>query len=134
MAGKTILIADGDRFFVMRLRKLLTGAGHRVIHAYNGNDAVQRFQRSQVDLVIVDIVMPGQGGYETIRQLKAGSPDLKIIVASSVKRDEYFEIARMLGASAAFRKPRSEDDPLPAQEWLETVDRLLSSAINGGER
>ncbi len=118
----TILIVDDDRLFVMRLRKLLLGAGYEVLHAYNGKDALERFQRHEIAVVIIDLVMPGQGGYETIRQLKQGAPGVKVIAASEASKDLYFEIARNLGADLTIRKRPLEN--FSGDEWLEAVTTL----------
>lgn len=124
MPGCTVLLVDDDRLFIMRVRKILTEAGFSVVHAYTGTDAIARVQQTRIDLAVVDIVMPGQGGYETIRQLRAGAPGLKIIITSSLGKPEYFEIGRMLGADEAIRKP-AQDAPFPASEWLERIRHLI---------
>ena len=121
--SKTILVVDDDRLFILQLRKILSDAGYRVLHAFSGTEAIQRFQQVEIDLAIIDLVMPSQGGYETIRQIKKGKPDVKLIATSSVSKHFYFEIAEYLGANASM--PKQEAGVLPTAKWLKTVENLL---------
>lgn len=72
-ASATILVVDDDRFIVALLRKSLEAAGHRVLDADCGEAALALAASAQPDLVLMDRNMPGLGGVEAMRQLKAAS-------------------------------------------------------------
>lgn len=61
-----ILVVDDEAGLRSGLRDILEGEGHSVVEAGNGVLGVQRFREEQFDLVITDIIMPDQEGFETI--------------------------------------------------------------------
>src|SRR6476661_7399796 len=66
----TILIVDdlsANRKFLV---KLLAGAGHRMLEAANGGDALALAKTEKIDLVITDVLMPVMDGYEFVRLLR----------------------------------------------------------------
>jgi CheY-like chemotaxis protein len=85
------------------LRKL----GYRVLEARDGQNAVNVFQRScrQIDLVILDMIMPGMSGGEVYRRLKQIQPATKVLISSGV--DISGEVAELLqdGCEGFIQKP-----------------------------
>jgi CheY-like chemotaxis protein len=76
--------------------------------ATNGNEAIAKFRARQADLVLMDLVMPDKEGIETIRELCAEFPNIKIIAISGGGRigpNDYLALAKHLGASHTFTKP-----------------------------
>jgi CheY-like chemotaxis protein len=71
----TVLLADDDTFSRELLALLVRAAGHEVIHASDGAEAVQRFQETRPDLVFMDVVMPKMDGYQATEAIKACSVD-----------------------------------------------------------
>lgn len=67
---KQVLIAEDDDHMREALQEMLTEAGYRVITAEDGLEALDWLGRVKVDLVIVDILMPGLGGPELIKRLR----------------------------------------------------------------
>lgn len=92
MSARTILIADDDPHIREVLRFALAKAGHSVIEAEDGEQALERAARDAPDLVVLDINMPRMDGLEVCRRLRADG-DLPILFLSS--RDD--EIDRVLG-------------------------------------
>ena len=118
----TILVVDdmaGIRGFV---RKVLTGAGYRVMEAENGIEALQQMNASVVDLVLTDLVMPEMEGLEVIRRVCKERPELKIIGMSGAFGGQFLKPAELLGAHARLAKPIRPDD------LLDTVRRVLMEA------
>ena len=70
---KQVLIAEDDDHMRDALQELLVSEGYRVITAEDGLEALDWMSRVSVDLVIVDILMPGLGGPELIRRLRETS-------------------------------------------------------------
>ena len=68
--GKKILLADDDTNIRMSLTDILEECGYEIIHAANGQEAVEKVRRENPDLVLLDTIMPGIGGIEVCRQIK----------------------------------------------------------------
>jgi DNA-binding response OmpR family regulator len=76
-----ILVVDDEPAMVGALSALLGQAGHRVVPAYDGNEAVRRFRSESPDLVLLDLAMPGQDGAAVCRTIRDES-DTPILVVS----------------------------------------------------
>lgn len=101
----TILVVDDMADICGLLRKVLTGAGYKVIEAANGKQALQELGSSQVDLLITDMVMPGMAGIGTIQTIRKQWPELKLIVMSGESRGQFLHVAEVFGAKAILLKP-----------------------------
>ena len=125
----TILIVDDDAAFLDSLHDMLSKPGYDVLRASTGPDAIRLLEthREAIDLAIVDLSLPGLNGFEIIGAVSRRPNSVKLIATTGVYRDNQLEVAGVLGAHAAIRKP-SPGSPLPEQEWLSTVRRLIGSA------
>jgi CheY-like chemotaxis protein len=124
----TVLVVDDDPKFLNAAEHMLAAAGYRVLRAIDGNEAVAVLEKrhSEIDLVIVDMALPGINGFEIIGAISRRPNRIKIIATTSVYKDA-FQMAGTLGAHAAIRKP-PEGKPLPERDWLGTVRRLIGYA------
>ena len=113
---QSILIVDDYDLIRTYLRRILQAAGYQVFEASNGREAMKRLGEKAADLLITDLIMPEQEGLETIRSLRSGRPDLKIIAMSG---SQYLAIAEKMGADLTLPKP------LRAEKVLEAVRKLL---------
>ena len=104
-----IVVADDEAGVRSFLRKALEEGGYEVMEAPNGKLAVKEALAGRVDLVITDLVMPEQEGIETIRALRRDVPGVGIIAISGALGPQFLEVARMLGAQVALRKPVSAE-------------------------
>ncbi|HWH24181.1 MAG TPA: response regulator transcription factor [Candidatus Limnocylindria bacterium] len=82
----TILVADDEPAWVGALGAVLGQAGHRIVAAYDGEEALRRFHAERVDAVLLDLAMPGLDGAEVCRRMRAES-DVPILIVSG-ERDE----------------------------------------------
>jgi two-component system, OmpR family, response regulator RegX3 len=82
----TILVVDDEPAWVGALGAVLGSAGHRIVAAYDGDEALRRFWTDPVDAVLLDLAMPGLDGAEVCRQIRAQS-DVPIIIVSG-ERDQ----------------------------------------------
>lgn len=118
-----ILVVDDEELARFTLREILEGAGHEVVEATNGNEALANQKAHPFDLIITDIIMPEKEGVETIIELKRDYPNLKIIAISGGGRTrnlDFLNLAEEFGADKILPKPFSE------QELLERVNECLS--------
>ncbi|MGE0360608.1 MAG: PAS domain S-box protein [Vicinamibacterales bacterium] len=87
--SETVLLADDTDAVRDVTRRLLEGAGYRVLDAADGHDALATFERNPagVDLVILDAVMPGLNGPEVFTRMRTLRPDLPAIFLSGYSAD-----------------------------------------------
>jgi CheY-like chemotaxis protein len=80
----TILLIDDENTILDVSRELLEMLGYRVCVAHSGREAVEIYkaQKDMIDLVILDMIMPGMGGGETFEYLKQINHDVKVILSS----------------------------------------------------
>jgi len=79
-----ILVVDDESFARDAASELLTSLGYTVTTAENGVEAIRTFEeaRGEIDLVVLDIVMPRMGGRECLRSLKRLDPAVRVVLAS----------------------------------------------------
>jgi len=122
---KNILVIDDDVQFNKMLCLILTEAGYTVSSAEDGDAGLKIFRQEAPDLVITDIYMPEKEGLETIIELRAVSPGIKILVISGgmtqMGMAETFALAETFGANAVLAKP------FDMNTILSTVSRLLAN-------
>ncbi len=105
-ASFTILLADDNEFVRRALARFLTEEGFRVLKARTGDDALLLVDGS-VDLVILDIMMPGLSGTEVLERLRRtySDEDLPVIMATASGGSEQIVQAFELGANDYITKP-----------------------------
>ena len=106
-ARRRVLIIDDDIIFRQAIAKLLERSGYEVLQAANGDDGIDAFTRNPADVAIVDIFMPGQGGLQTIDQLRRRGPTAKIVAVSGASAGtlDIKSHALALGADRFLGKP-----------------------------
>ncbi|MBN1475715.1 response regulator [Candidatus Sumerlaeota bacterium] len=117
-----ILIADDEREAREIIRKILERAGHGVTEASGGEEALRILRGGEVDLCILDILMPDKDGLEVIREVRKRMPDLRILAISGGGRQGsalYLSVAEKTGMAKALPKPFS------AERLLSVVQELL---------
>ena len=99
-----ILIAEDDSDIVEILRLYLENEGYKIIAAGNGEQAFEEFQKSKIDLAIIDIMMPKINGYELIEKIREIS-NIPILVLSAKNLDSDKILGLSLGADDYLTKP-----------------------------
>ena len=102
-----ILVADDEPEVREFLRTALEQGGYEVVEADDGRRAMEVLLEGGVDLVLMDLVMPGQEGIETIQAIRKELPDTRIIAISGGFGGQFLGVAKMLGADATLEKPVS---------------------------
>jgi DNA-binding response OmpR family regulator len=101
---KNILYADDDPLTRDILQKVLQASGYHVLLAENGKKAIQILQARTVDLVLLDIMMPGLDGYQTCRAIRAFSA-VPIIFLSAMGEEDDLVCGFQAGAYDYIIKP-----------------------------
>lgn len=93
-----VLVVDDEESIREALREFLTGeGGYDVILAENGFKALEAFKAQTIDLVFMDVKMPGMDGIEVFRQMRLLRPEVKVVIITGVPDEETFD--RVLAVS-----------------------------------
>jgi len=100
-----ILVIDDDkniRFFIKEVLEL----NHYTVHsAANGEEGLKIYESTHIDLVMVDIMMPGMDGYEFTRKLREANPDIPILMMSAKQLSEDRKKGFLAGIDDFMVKP-----------------------------
>ncbi len=113
---KRILIVDDDTSIRNGLKKLLKMANYEVALAADGFEAVDRFFSEPIDLLLLDINMPGKDGWATCENITRTNPYVPTIIMTGLP--DQFPIASAAGAGALLEKPLNPEELLRAIEDL----------------
>jgi DNA-binding response OmpR family regulator len=106
-----ILVVDDEPAMIGVIGAFVGAAGHRIVAAYDGEEALRRFREEPPDLVLLDLAMPGVDGAAVCRAIRAQS-DLPIIVVSG-ETDAGVTVELLdAGADDFVRKPFSGEELL----------------------
>lgn len=102
----TILLVDDEETVRTPAEEVLKEFGYTVITAGDGETAFELYRNSgSVDIVILDLIMPGMGGVHCMKKLLHLDPDANIIMTSGYSADESVNVALKAGAKGFVRKP-----------------------------
>lgn len=107
MAGKSILVVDVDKNISKLVKSALRQNGYEVSSVNSGEDALEIIKSKNVDAVILDILLPGMDGLETLRQIRANPSCQYIPVIMLTSKNSEFDsvIGLELGADDYIGKP-----------------------------
>lgn len=100
-----VLIVDDEEDFVDILALRLTDAGETVHKAYTGEQGLEVLAEKEIDVVILDIKMPGMDGIETLREIKHRFPLVEVIMLTGHGTTETAVEGMKLGAIDYLLKP-----------------------------
>ena len=100
-----MLIVDDDRDICDCLERFFETRGFVVICVFSGEEALERLSAESVDVILLDILLPGLSGIETLRRIKAMTPSARIIMLTGVLESELRRQAYSSGAVAYVTKP-----------------------------
>lgn len=107
----TCLIVDDSAFMRFHLRRLMDSFNNiTAAEASNGNEAILEYDRLRPDIVLMDIVMPGLEGVETVRRICKANPEARVIMVSSVSYQEKIDEAMAAGAKYFVSKPVTTEE------------------------
>lgn len=103
--NRSVLLVDDEPQILNLGKKTLEMYGYNVTTAFSGEKAIEHYTDKKADIVLLDIGMPGMGGFECINRLKAIDPEVKILVMSGYSSKEHQNNAIDAGASIFLSKP-----------------------------
>ncbi len=114
-----ILIIDDEREIRRPLAKYLGDAGYRVSHAEDGREMDKIMAKAKIDLIVLDVLMPGEDGFSICKRLQA-TTRIPIILLTALKDDTDRIVGLELGADDYVSKPFN---PRELQARIKTVLR-----------
>jgi PAS domain S-box-containing protein len=109
--NETVLVAEDEKLLQNMAVRLLTNKGYKVLTAANGLEAVRIYQENadKIDLVILDVVMPGIGGPDALDRIRGIKPQVRALLASGYSAETpQIRLARELGVEM-LAKPYNPD-------------------------
>ena len=102
-----ILVVDDESLVLEVSKEILEQAGFHVLTAFTGEEALEVYKSSEdgIDLVLLDLSMPGMGGPKTLESLLEQDPKVKVLIASGYSPADGGEGLVGLGASGFINKP-----------------------------
>ncbi len=100
-----ILIVDDEAHVIRLLRDYLTSKNYEVYTATNGLEAIEKVKEVMPHIVFLDIIMPGLGGIETMREIKKINPKIWVAMVTAVVDEEVAKRLLQLGADDYIVKP-----------------------------
>jgi len=127
---ETVLLVDDEEFVRELGARILAKHGYTVLQAVNGREALDLFkkERSQISLVILDLIMPEMGGTECLKELLKIDPQVKVLIASGYSGDASVKEIIQMGAKGFVTKP------FRVKELLRDVRKVLDEEQDGASK
>jgi CheY-like chemotaxis protein len=127
-ALRKVLVVDDDPVVGKSFNRVLSGKGYAVITASNGQEALNKLEAEDYDVVFTDIKMPGMSGLDMVEQLKQRRPWLPVVIVTGYGSPDNEARAEAAGVSGFLRKPLSpEMIEGSAQKALSEKDATVQS-------
>jgi CheY-like chemotaxis protein len=108
-AARKVLIVDDDPVVAKSFDRVLSGKGYAVITASSGQEALNKLETEDYDVVFTDIKMPGMSGLEMAEQVKQRRPWLPVVIVTGYGSPANEARAEAAGVSGFLRKPVSPE-------------------------
>lgn len=118
-----ILVIDDEDTVRALFREVLEEIGHMVLTAKDGTEGLELVKREEVDLVFLDLKMPGMNGVETFREIKTEKPTLPVVIITGYPDSDMMAQALAQGPFAIMNKPFRVKDILEAVNSFLGTDR-----------
>ena len=126
-----ILLADDHTIVRRGLKQLLESDPlmHVAFEAANGNEVIEYVRENHVDIVIMDITMPGKNGLEALKELKRMRPSLPVLVLSMHPQEQYAVRVLRAGASGYMTKETVPDEIINAIKKAYLGGKYISDKV-----
>jgi len=117
---KKIMVVDNEPDIVDLTRTVLEIGGYNVVPAYSGEECLRKLEKENVDLVLLDIMMPGMSGWDVFNRIKKKSSEVKVAFMSVLEiSDKRKQVLLDEGLADYIMKPFDKDG------LLNRVDKIL---------
>jgi len=120
LGERRVLIVDDDRLIRWSLENALKRDGYRVSLARTGEEARERLEKDDFDLVITDLKMPGMDGMEVLEEVKRHCPSAKSVLMTAFGSGEVAQEVEEYGASYMAK-------PFQIEEFVNSIRQLFNS-------
>ena len=111
--SRTILVVDDDLSITSIFEFILQQAGYNTITTSSGYECVEVMKSSQpVDIILLDLKMPGLSGIETYREIQKNRPSVLVVLMTGFTVDDFLKEAFELGAYGVIYKPFDVEEVL----------------------
>lgn len=126
-----ILIVDDHVMFREGLKQILAKHGDMNVvgEVGNGTDALQSIRSDEYDVVVLDISMPGQSGWDTLKEIKLEKPGLPVLILSMHPEDQYAIRMLKAGASGYISKESVPEELILAIRKVASGGKYVSPAL-----
>ena len=100
-----------------------------VAEAANGHEALDIVRRGELDVLVMDISMPGQGGVDALAAIKARAPELPVLILSGFAEEHYATTLLRQGASGYLNKDCDPEDIVKAIRTVARGRKYISAAV-----
>ena len=130
MKKKKILIVDDEIDMRIFISTLLETTGYKSLVSKNGNEGLLKAKKFMPDLIILDVMMPGEGGVTMYRQLKTDNKlkEIPVIMLSAVAKKTFFHYLNMLNVQSTHPVSEPEaymEKPPEASVLLKMTKQLI---------
>lgn len=130
MGKKKILIVDDEMDMRIFISALMETSGYKAVTTRDGKDGILKARDIIPDLIILDVMMPGEGGVQMYRQLKTDKTlrDIPVIMLSAVAKKTFIHYLKMLNIQLNNSIPYPDaymEKPPEAEELLRITGKLI---------
>ncbi len=115
---KTVMIVDDDESFLELASTFLDSEGYKVVTATSGEKCLNKLEKVNPDLILLDMMMPGMDGWDTYERIHAEDPDQKVVFLSALESEPDLESTGVIDYIVK-RRPFTKD------KFIKRVRRII---------
>jgi DNA-binding NarL/FixJ family response regulator len=126
-----ILIADDHPVVRKGLKEIIEATPGMMVsdEASNGQEALEKIRKSDFNIVLLDISMPGRSGLDILKELKSEKPELSVLILTMHPEEQYAVRALKAGASGYLTKESASDELIAAIRKASKGRKYVSSSL-----
>lgn len=131
MKEKNILVVEDDLHMRVFITTVLETSGYNATATKDGQEGIRKVKEDRPDLIILDVMMPEEGGVSMYRQLKTDNQlkDIPVVMLSGVESETFLHSLKMMSTGLRDPLPDPEayvEKPPKAEELISIVQKLLA--------
>ncbi len=130
MSKRKIMVVDDELDMRVFISTLLETNGYKPLVATQGIEGIQKARETRPDLIILDIMMPEQGGIQMYREIKTDDAlkHIPVVICSGIAKKTYFYSQKLLDSHNGKSVPEPDayiEKPPESDELLDCIEKLL---------